>query len=83
LIIDLYKLHIGELFNSRRKRLRNAVGSAVGLALSFQVDIKNAIPKINAGVSNESVPDGGQACVFFRGIRPFEIFVDNGPNRVD
>jgi hypothetical protein len=45
--------------------------------------MKNAIPEIDAGISNESIPCGGDACILLRCVRSFEVFVDNGIDRVE
>ena len=51
--------------------------------MTFQIDMKNAVLKIDAGVSNESIPNGGDARVLFCGVGSFEVFVHSGMERVD
>jgi len=77
-IVNLYILDIGKLFKSSSQWLHNAIWRAIGLAFSFQINVKNAVPEVNAAVSDKSIPGRGDACVLFCGVRSFEVLVHNG-----
>ena len=65
------------------ERLGDAVWSSARLALTFQIDVEDAVRKVDATVPDKSAPDCDQACVLFRCIRALEVFIHHCPYGVD
>ncbi len=77
-IVNLYKRHAGELLQRNGQRLCNGIGGAIGLAVTDQINTKDAIGELNPAISDESIPDRDQAATLLDRIGPLEVFIQDG-----
>ena len=53
------------------------------MALSLQIQVKDAVRQVDAAISDEAVPDGDQTACLFRSVGPLEIFIHDRADRID
>jgi hypothetical protein len=82
LIIDLYKLDVGELFEVERERACDVVERAVGLAVPREINMGNAIGIFELAIACKAVEDEGKALVAFNIAGSFEKFVQDPADQV-
>lgn len=79
LIINLYELDLGKLFEIRADEIGNIEVSAFGSAGTCEINVRDAICNFQFAIASESVVDRDPAvCKSFRGTRTLKVFVQRG-----
>jgi len=77
LIVYLHILYVRELFQVQHQRAGDRIQRAVGLAISFQIHMRNAIRKFKFAVSCKSVEDQCKILIALHIAGAFEEFIQN------
>lgn len=77
LIVDLDELDLGELFETQHQRTRDVVKCPVRLTTASQIDMDNAIRKLNSAITGKTVADHCKTLVAFHTAGPPEEFIEH------
>ncbi len=81
-IVDLDELNIGELLEVYHERARNGVQRPIGLAMTCEIDMRDAIGILKPAVACESIEHQCKTLVPFNIARSFEEFIQDGTQHV-
>lgn len=80
MIVDLYKLNVGELFEIQCQRACDRVQGSIGLTGTFQINVRNTVGKFEFAITGKTVEDQGKVLVAFDIAGTLEEFVQDGTN---
>jgi len=82
LIVDLYELHFGELFEVLHERLRDGVQRAVRLAIAFEIHMRDAVGVFDLAVAVETVQDERETLIALHVAGTFEEFIEHRADEI-
>jgi len=81
-IVDLDELNIGELLEVYHERARNGVKRPIGLAMTCEIDMRDALGILKPAVGCESIEHQRQPLIPFNIAWSFEEFIEDGTHDV-
>jgi len=82
LIINLYELNIGELFEVKYEWTRDVVKSSIRLTGTYKINVCNAIGKFKLFITGKTIVDQSQAFITLHITGTGEEFVQDTANQI-
>jgi len=82
LIINLYELNIGELFEVEYERTRDVVKSSVRLTGTDKINMCNPIGKFKFFITGKTIVDQSQAFITLHITGTVEEFIQDAANQI-
>lgn len=81
-IVYLDELYFRELFEVGHQRARNRIESAIRLAITCQIDVRDTIGIFKFAVACEAIEHKRQSLIAFHVAGPFEIFIEHRADQI-